>query len=315
MTHSLSAEELLAKEDVDIVDVREPSEWNSGHVPRARLVPLDQLRADPKTALPRDNVVFVCAKGPRSSTAAKLAEKRGLRDVYVLDGGTQAWVKAGLPVIIPEPEPSKKTRSSTKQQKPAAPSATEVAEPALDAIVGANLKEQRTRRGLSLDELAGQAGVSRALLGHIELGRTIPSIGIVWKIAQTLGVPFSVLLSTQDTSSTSVLRKAKARRLLSADGRFSSRALFPFGEQRTTEFYELWLAPHGREDAEAHQPGTKENIIVTAGRLELSFAQERILLETGDAVVFVADVPHSYVNPGGEECFMNLVMTYAAPVG
>ncbi|WP_437821329.1 rhodanese-like domain-containing protein [Sorangium sp. So ce1078] len=92
------ADALIKSGEVDVVDVREPREWSFGHVPKARLVPLDQLRADPQRALPRDRVVFVCAKGVRSLTAAKLAERLGFNQLYNLDGGTTGWVKAGLPL-------------------------------------------------------------------------------------------------------------------------------------------------------------------------------------------------------------------------
>lgn len=314
---------LVAAGGVDVVDVREAREWATGHVPGARLVPLDALRADPAAALPKDNVIFVCAKGTRSATAAKLADARGLKQVYSLDGGTLAWAKAGLPIVVPDEPPAAPataptSRGSRKQAAAEAEAATDgagaVAEPALDAIVGANLKELRTSRGLGLDELARMAGVSRALLGQIELGRSVPSIGIVWKIAQSLGVPFSTLLNTQGGGGTSLLRRSTGKRLMSADGRFSSRALFPFGEPRKVEFYELWLAPHGREEAEPHQPGTRENLVVASGRLELRVAGEKFVLEQGDAIVFAADVAHIYANPDSVECWMHLVMTYTDPV-
>ena len=78
------------------------------------------------------------------------------------------------------------------------------------------------------------------------------------------------------------------------------------------ELYELFLAAHAREDAEAHAPGTRENLVVTAGRLVLEIAKERFELAEGDAITFIADVPHAYVNPASEECWMNLVMTYGS---
>lgn len=105
MIHSLKIEDaagLLQQGEVDLVDVREPREWNEGHIPGARLVPLDKLRADPVTALPRDNVVFVCAKGVRSLTAAKLAERLGFVQLYNLEGGTNGWAQAGLPLAVGE---------------------------------------------------------------------------------------------------------------------------------------------------------------------------------------------------------------------
>jgi transcriptional regulator with XRE-family HTH domain len=184
-------------------------------------------------------------------------------------------------------------------------------EPGLDVVVGANMRTLRTQRNLNLDQLAKMTGLSRTLLGQIELGKTAPSVGMVWRIAQAFGVHFSALLASAQPQGTSVLRAADAKRLISPDGRFSSRALYPLAEKPDAEFYELQLAPHSREDAQPHQTGTRENLIVTAGRLELHVGSERFELGTGDAIVFTADVPHSYVNPGGQECRMYLVMTYA----
>jgi adenylyltransferase/sulfurtransferase len=94
------AANLIAAQGLDLVDVRDEHEWARGHIPGARLVPLDQLRADPDRALTRDGIVFVCAKGVRSLTAAKIAERLGYATVYNLEGGTAAWSKAGLPIDV-----------------------------------------------------------------------------------------------------------------------------------------------------------------------------------------------------------------------
>ena len=93
------AQALIASSQVDIVDVREPGEWLTGHLPGARLVPLGELRSNPKQALQRDGVMFVCAAGVRSQTAARLAEQLGFSTLYNLTGGTRSWVNAGLPLV------------------------------------------------------------------------------------------------------------------------------------------------------------------------------------------------------------------------
>jgi rhodanese-related sulfurtransferase len=93
------AVELISRGELDLVDVREPREWSSGHLPGARLVPLDRLRASPQAALPRDGIIFVCAAGVRSQTAAKVAEGLGRSNLYNLSGGTRGWVNAGLPLV------------------------------------------------------------------------------------------------------------------------------------------------------------------------------------------------------------------------
>jgi rhodanese-related sulfurtransferase len=81
-----------------VIDVREPAEYVSGHVPGARLVPLSRL---PQHAgdLPAGQPVYViCASGNRSWTAAQFLIQRGL-DARSVAGGTGDWITRGLPVV------------------------------------------------------------------------------------------------------------------------------------------------------------------------------------------------------------------------
>lgn len=185
----------------------------------------------------------------------------------------------------------------------------------LAPVVGANLRRFRTRRGLSLERLATASGVSRAMLGQIELGQSAPTINLLHKIAKALDVPYAALLSTSGSSGPQTLRATDAKILTNQDRSFSSRALFPFDKPRRVEFYELRLAPGGVENADAHAPGTTENLVVTGGALELEVAGDVHTLGTGDSILFEADVPHAYRNAGKVETVMYLVMTYAQEVG
>lgn len=181
--------------------------------------------------------------------------------------------------------------------------------------VGANLRRLRIKRGLSLERLARHSGVSRAMLSQIELGQSAPTITTLWKIARSLGVTFSALIARGDEGAPRVLRPEAAKRLTNQDGSFTSRALFPFGEPRRTEFYELRLKPRGAEDASPHPPGTTENLVVSAGAVQIQVGGASYELRAGDAILFVADVPHQYRNVGAGEAVMYLVMTYAQDVG
>jgi transcriptional regulator with XRE-family HTH domain len=185
----------------------------------------------------------------------------------------------------------------------------------LAPVVGANLRRLRTRRGLSLERLAQISGVSRAMLGQIELGQSAPTINVLWKIARALEVTFSALISARTQSGALVLRSAESKILTSKDRSFSSRALFPFDEPRRVEFYELHLSPHGEEKADAHAPGTVENLVVSQGAVEIEVEGTLHALGRGDAIVFEADSPHAYRNAGDDEAVMFLVMTYAETVG
>lgn len=183
----------------------------------------------------------------------------------------------------------------------------------LTPVVGRNLKRFRTDRGLSLESLAKLSGVSRAMLGQIELGHSTPTINVVWKIARAFDMPFSALITEDRGLGTWVQPKNKARVLASSDNVLLSRALFPMDRPRNVEFYELRLAPSGREEAEAHISGTTENLIVAKGRVAIALDGDRRLLEEGDAIFFEADVPHVYENVDpGSEAVLYLVMTYVS---
>lgn len=198
----------------------------------------------------------------------------------------------------------------------AAPSSTRdsntlLADDDLAPTVGSNLRELRQRKRLSLDRLASASGVSRAMLSQIELGRSAPTINVLWKITRALDVPFAALLSEQERGHVRVQRSTNARRLTSHDGGFSTRALFPVDSSRRVEFYELLLLPGATENAEAHPRGTTENLVVATGCVRVEVDGETHLLDSGDAIFFQADVSHAYANDGTQTATLYLVMTYA----
>lgn len=204
------------------------------------------------------------------------------------------------------------------EQRSAAPDPTELAPLSgkdLTPVVGGNLRRIRNHRGLSLERLSKISGVSRAMLGQIELGQSAPTINVLWKISSALAVPFSALITARSSGGLQVLRADHAKVLTSHDGSFSSRALFPFDEPRRVEFYQLHLKPGGVERADAHSPGTTENLVVARGAVEIEVSGRKEALEAGDAIVFQADVPHVYRSRSDQETVMFLVMTYADTVG
>jgi rhodanese-related sulfurtransferase len=83
---------------LQVLDVRRPAEYASGHVPRAVNLPLDRLTMDPLPLDPAQPVAVVCEGGYRSSAAASILRRRGVSRIANVVGGTSAWVKAGYPV-------------------------------------------------------------------------------------------------------------------------------------------------------------------------------------------------------------------------
>ena len=100
--HRITVEEAkeMMQGGAEVVDVRDPHEYTSGHLPGAALIPVNDVFAR-REELPKDvKIVFVCAVGQRSALACEMAAAAGLAaDVlYNLEGGTDGWIKAGEPV-------------------------------------------------------------------------------------------------------------------------------------------------------------------------------------------------------------------------
>jgi transcriptional regulator with XRE-family HTH domain len=172
---------------------------------------------------------------------------------------------------------------------------------ALEYLVGVNLARLRAERQLSLDALARASGVSRAMLAQVESARSVPSIKVLCKVAAALKVSVSAFLRRHAVSGFEHLPADRAARRVSADGRYSARALYPEDGPATAEFHELRIAPLHTEPGTRRAPGTTVNLVVSEGTLEVSVHDRRQLLATGDAIVFDADQPHSLRNPGDTE--------------
>ncbi len=183
------------------------------------------------------------------------------------------------------------------------------ADEAIPVILGRNLRRLRTRQGLSLERLARLSGVSRAMLGQIELGRSVPTITLLWKVARALDVSFAALTSGSGQESVVVLRQGQTKILSSPDGSVASRALFPFEGDRRVAFHEVRLRPGAVNEGERHPPGTVMNLVVAEGSVDLTIDGKRHRLEQRDAILFDADVRHDCRNRGDTDAVVYLVLT------
>jgi rhodanese-related sulfurtransferase len=89
--------------NADLIDVRTPAEFSGIHVPGARSFPLDDLDCGAVLAAHNDAqygspLYIICHSGTRALRAAEKFEAIGFNDCVVVEGGTQAWANAGLPV-------------------------------------------------------------------------------------------------------------------------------------------------------------------------------------------------------------------------
>jgi len=93
-----TARQMIEAGGIRVIDVREPNEYASGHVPNAELIPLGQILAKPLEHIRADQrTIFVCGVGQRSAVAAEMAVAVGAFDIFNMEGGTKAWIESGFP--------------------------------------------------------------------------------------------------------------------------------------------------------------------------------------------------------------------------
>lgn len=87
-----------------VLDVRDDYEWRAGRIPGALHIPLDGLAGALGRVSQDRAVLTVCRSGSRSAVAAQVLKRNGYQ-VENLDGGLQAWARAGLPLESDEATP------------------------------------------------------------------------------------------------------------------------------------------------------------------------------------------------------------------
>ena len=204
-----------------------------------------------------------------------------------------------------------KTRAKGAGGKaPPSPPAKPEARDDVGASVAINVRRARLERGLSLDALADRCGISRSMLSQIENQRSVPSVTVLYRIAEGLAVPFASLVEPQTERKLVLLRNEETRTLSSHNGLYLNRTLFPFDDPlRPLEFYEVTLQPGCHEEARAHAVGCCEYLVVVSGLLQLRVGNRSVEARSGDSVFFQAAIAHAYVNPGRDPTALYMVVT------
>jgi rhodanese-related sulfurtransferase len=92
------AKEKVDGNDVQIIDVRTPGEYSGGHVPGSINIPHMSIIARKAELAADKELVFICQLGQRSALACEFAAAAGFKELYNVEGGTDAWIKAGYGV-------------------------------------------------------------------------------------------------------------------------------------------------------------------------------------------------------------------------
>jgi transcriptional regulator with XRE-family HTH domain len=169
--------------------------------------------------------------------------------------------------------------------------------------LGSQLKTLRQRRGLSQRRLAHLAGVSNATVSLIEHGRTDPSLGLLKKILDTLGVSFAEFFASETRSAENYFYTRDELSEIGS-GPISYRQVgSDLSEDALQILYERYQ-PGADTGQSMLSHDAEEGGIVLQGRLEVTVGDRVQVLATGDAYRFNSRLPHRFRNAGNEECLV-----------
>ncbi|MFN3622755.1 MAG: helix-turn-helix domain-containing protein [Hyphomicrobium sp.] len=192
---------------------------------------------------------------------------------------------------------------------------TSKAKPDIPAAVGANLRRLRARSGLSLEKLAGLSGVSRGMIGRIEMGRSTPTIGLLSCLAEALDVQLVNLIAMQEQPAPSVLRHGRSTKIETSGGKFVMRPLSKH-RQDGLSFFEIAIARSHFEEGERQGSGVMAHVVVASGIVVVTVAGEPpATLAARDAIIFPADAVHGYHNVGDQEAVLYVTLSSATSRG
>lgn len=180
----------------------------------------------------------------------------------------------------------------------------------LNLIIGSKLKDIRNKRNLTLDEVAKLTGVSKAMLGQIERGKSNPTVSTLWKIATGLKVSFSLFID-ENQEDLKVIHQKNITPIIEDSNRMLLYPIFPFDANKGFEIFTIELEPGCNHISTPHNDGVEEYIIVTEGEIELNINDKEYVLQKGNSIRFMANKTHTYKNTSENKAvFQNIIFYF-----
>jgi transcriptional regulator with XRE-family HTH domain len=175
----------------------------------------------------------------------------------------------------------------------------------------AMLRQLRTSRELSLQELSERAQVSRSMISKIEREDVQPSLDVAVRLADALGTRLNAMIRSD--SYARVVKLERDRQLVIRDprNRWERRQLSPSFTASRIEVLRGKLAPHqDTGKSVSHPQRAEEYISVLRGRMNVRLDGRLVELEEGDSLFFEGDQGHVLENPGNVEVDYLVVIKY-----
>ncbi|MGE0542294.1 MAG: helix-turn-helix domain-containing protein [Dehalococcoidia bacterium] len=175
--------------------------------------------------------------------------------------------------------------------------------------LGRRIRQLRTEQGLTLDALAGRAGISTAMLSKMERGAVNPTLVVAVRVAGALGMTISQLVGVE--SRRAAVKVTVDQRMAFRDPETGiERQIFPAMEDGSLALMRMVL-PAGSSTGEhtPHRRGTETYLLIEQGSVRAVIDGDEFILAAGDAFYFEGDVSHQFDNVGRDPCSFFVVST------
>jgi len=169
--------------------------------------------------------------------------------------------------------------------------------------IGPRLKNLRARQGLSQRRLAAISGVSNATISLIEHGRTDPSMGLLKRVLDAMGMSFSEFFSADERGAEKYFFSSDDLSEISSGPISYLQVGSDLSDRQLQILYERYQ-PGADTGQSMLSHNAEEGAIILRGRLEVTVGDQAATLSAGDAYLFNSRTPHRFRNTGSEECVL-----------
>jgi transcriptional regulator with XRE-family HTH domain len=178
---------------------------------------------------------------------------------------------------------------------------------AIDRLIAQRLKALRTERGWSLDELARQAGVSRATLSRLENAEVSATANVLGKLCAAYGLTMSRLMRMVEEEFAPLVRRGEQPLWIDPKNGFRRRSVSPPARTLAAETLECELSAGTLITYDRPpRPGLEHHLLLLEGRLEVNVDGQGYDLRPGDCLRYQLFGPSAFTTP--EECGARYVL-------
>jgi len=182
----------------------------------------------------------------------------------------------------------------------------------LDRAIGERIKALRAARGLTLEALAEKAGVSRAMLSRIERGESNPTAQLLGRVCAGLDVTLSVLFAETEQAAAPLARRADQIVWRDPASGYVRRAVTPPNCGAAVDIVDVEFPAGASVTMESSRtPVMDQQILLLAGRMELTVGDTMHRLEAGDCLYMRLGQPVGFHNPGSKAAHYLVVVAPA----